>query len=106
MEGKTLLRVAIVTLCLALTGLGYRNSNGDNTEAIAHATRAACAGVDGCNASLGQQARSSFGHEYSFTLGGASNPKAGGSKNVVVECKRELIFIGDWACTLKPPLGR
>ena len=28
MEGKTLIRVLVVTLCLALTGLGYRNSNG------------------------------------------------------------------------------
>jgi hypothetical protein len=101
MEGKTLIRVAIVTLCLALTGLGYRNSNGDNTEAIAHATRAACAGADGCQASLGQQSRSSFGHEYSFNVSGGPGGKTGGGKNVIVECKRDLIFIGDWKCTPK-----
>jgi hypothetical protein len=100
MEGKTLFRVFIVTLCLALTGLGYRNSNGDNTEAVALATKAACGGADGCSASLGQQARSSFGHEYSFSVAGAANAK-GRTKNVIVECKRDLIFIGDWKCTPK-----
>jgi len=101
MEGKTLVRVAVVTLCLALTGLGYRNSNGDNTEAVALATKAACAGSDGCQASLGQQARSSFGHEYSFTVSGGPSAKPGVTKNVVVACKRDLIFIGDWSCSPK-----
>lgn len=101
MEGKTFLRIAIVTICLAITALGYRNSSGDNTEAVARATKAACtAQGDGCAASLGQQARSSFGHEYSFTVTSSASPK-GTTKNVVVECKRDLIFIGDWTCTPK-----
>ena len=99
MEGKTLLRVGIVTLCLLVTALGYRNSSGDNTEAIALATKAACTGAgDGCAASLGQQSRSSFGHEYSYTVSSSAQPK-GTTKNVVVECKRELVFLGDWKCT-------
>lgn len=102
MEGKTLVRVAIVTLCLALTGLGYRNSNGDNSEAVALATQAACDG-EGCQASLSQQARSSFGHEYSFSVsGGAATPK-GATRNVIVACKRELIFVGDWKCQPQAP---
>lgn len=99
MEGKTLLRVFIVVSCLAVTALGYRNSNGDNTDAIALATKAACSG-DGCSASLGQQARSSFGHEYSFTVQGTG--AKGGSHNVIVACKRELVFVGDWHCQPKP----
>lgn len=101
MEGKTFLRIAIITICVGITALGYRNSSGDNTEAIALATRAACTGAgDGCAASLGQQARSSFGHEYSFTVSGGSQPR-GTTKNVIVECKRELIFLGDWTCAPK-----
>jgi hypothetical protein len=103
MEGKSFLRIAIITICLGVTALGYRNSSGDNTEAIALATKAACTGQgDGCGASLGQQARSSFGHEYSFSVtssGTRSPPSA--TKNVVVECKRELVFLGDWACKPK-----
>lgn len=100
MEAKTLLRIAIVTSCLALTALGYRNSNGDNSEAIALATKAACGSIDGCQASLGQQARSSFGHEYSFTVSASGTPRAP-NKNVIVECKRDLIFVGDWQCKPK-----
>ncbi|HEY6079032.1 MAG TPA: hypothetical protein VIW29_09530 [Polyangiaceae bacterium] len=100
MEGKTLLRVFIVVSCLAVTALGYRNSNGDNTDAIALATKAACRGDD-CSASLGQQARSSFGHEYSFAVVTGKGAKGGGG-TVIVECKRELVFIGDWHCQPKP----
>ena len=51
MEGKTLLRVFMFVSCIGLTALGYRNSNGDNTDAIAAATRSAC-GSDDCSASL------------------------------------------------------
>ena len=99
MEGKTFLRIAIVTICLAVTALGYRNSNGDNTEAVALATKAACTSQgDGCGASLGQQSRSSVGHEYSFSV---TSGGKGASKNVIVECKRDLVFIGDWKCTPK-----
>ena len=101
MEGKTLLRVFIVVSCLAVTALGYRNSNGDNTDAVALATKAACSGQDGCSASLGQQARSSFGHEYSFNVQGKGDK---GSHQVVVECKREFVFVGDWHCQAKPTL--
>jgi hypothetical protein len=101
MEGKTFLRIAIITICVGVTALGYRNSSGDNTEAIALGTKAACTSAgDGCTASLGQQARSSFGHEYSFTVSGGSQPR-GTTKNVIVECKRALIFLGDWSCALK-----
>ncbi len=99
MEGKTLLRVFIVVSCLAVTALGYRNSNGDNTEAIALATTTACGGADGCAASIGQQARSSFGHEYSFTV---QSKGAKSGHQVIVECKREFVFVGDWHCQLKP----
>ncbi len=101
MEGKTLLRVFIFVSCVALTALGYRNSNGDNTDAIAAATHAACSS-DECSASLGQQSRGSFGHEYSFqverTLAGKKT-----SQQVIVSCDREMVLIGDWKCTNKTP---
>jgi len=99
MEGKTLLRVFVFVSCIALTGLGYRNSNGDNSDAIAAATRAACSG-EGCSASLEQQARGSFGHEYSFRVESTSGGKKA-SQQVIVACDRELTLIGDWRCVPK-----
>lgn len=99
MEGRTLLRAAIFVTCVALTGLGYRNSNGDNTDAVAAATRVACP-VDDCSASLEQQARGSFGHEYSFKT---ERSEAGKKvqKQVIVSCERELVLLGDWRCSTK-----
>ena len=96
MEGRTLLRIAIVVSCVALTALGYRNSNGDNTEAVAVATRVACGGVDDCSASLEQTSRGSFGHEYGFRV---TQKKT--QKQVIVSCEREQVFIGDWKCASK-----
>ena len=99
MEGKTLLRVFIVVSCLAVTALGYRNSNGDNSDAIAAATQSACGGGD-CAASLTQQARGSFGHEYSFNVERTvANKKT--SSQVIVSCERDMVLIGDWKCENK-----
>ena len=99
MEGRTLMRVFMFVACVGLTALGYRNSNGDNSDAIAAATRAACSSDD-CSASLEQQARGSFGHEYSFKI----EPMKAGKKvpqQVIVSCERELVFVGDWHCASK-----
>jgi hypothetical protein len=100
MEGKTLLRAAIVVSCLALTALGYQNSNGDNSDVIPIASKAACS-LDGCSATLSQTSRSSFGHDYSFQVRDGSGHKAA-TRTVVVECKRELVLVGDWSCHPKP----
>ena len=102
MEGKTLLRVFIVVTCLAVTALGYRNSNGESSDAVAAASRAACS-ADDCKAILSQTARSSFGHEYSFSVEPTKAGK-GGARSVIVECKRELVLVGDWHCQPKPTL--
>ena len=99
MEGKTLMRVFMLVSCVALTALGYRNSNGDNSDAIAVATHAAC-GSDDCSASLEQQARGSFGHEYSFKVERSVAGKKT-SQQVIVSCERELVLLGDWRCAPK-----
>jgi hypothetical protein len=96
MEGKTLLRVFVLVSCVALTALGYRNSNGDNSDAITAATHAAC-GADDCSASLEQQARGSFGHEYSFKVERSVAGKKT-SQQVIVSCEREMVLLGDWRC--------
>jgi hypothetical protein len=99
MEGKTLLRVFLFVTCIGLTALGYRNSNGDNSDAIAIATRTACA-ADDCSASLTQQSRGSFGHEYSFNVERTvANKKT--SSQAIVSCEREMVLIGDWRCQNK-----
>lgn len=99
MEGRTLIRIGVIVACVAVTALGYRNANGDNSDAIAVATTAAC-GAGECTASLEQQARGSFGHEYAFRTerGGAGKKTSG---RVIVTCERELFLIGDWKCRLK-----
>jgi hypothetical protein len=99
MEGRTLLRIGVVVACLAFTGLGYRNSNGDNTDAVAAATRAAC-GADPCQASLEQQSRGSFGHEYGFKTERTAGAKKT-SGRVIVACEREQVLIGEWQCRVK-----
>jgi hypothetical protein len=99
MEGRTLMRIAMLVSCLALTGLGYRNSNGDNSDAVAAATRAVC-GSDDCSASLEQQSRGSFGHEYSFKTE-RSNAGKKTSQQVIVSCQREYVLLGDWHCGIK-----
>lgn len=103
MEARTFVRAGMLVLCVGVTALGYRNSNGDNSDAIALATKAACEG-DGCTASLGQQARGSFGHEYSFE----TERTVAGKKvkaQVIVACERAQILVGDWHCAPKarPP---
>jgi hypothetical protein len=100
MEGRTFLRIGVVVVCVAVTGLGYRNSNGDNTDAVAAATRAAC-GADDCSATLEQTSRGSFGHEYGFrTERNVAGKKTSG--HVIVACDREQVLIGDWQCHPKP----
>jgi hypothetical protein len=99
MEGRTLLRIAVIVACVGLTALGYRNSNGDNTDAIAAATRAAC-GSDPCSASLEQQARGSFGHEYGFKVERTVDGKKK-LEQAIVACEREMVFLGEWKCGQK-----
>jgi hypothetical protein len=101
MEGRTVLRIVILVSCLGLTGLGYRNSNGDNTDAVAFATRAACGDAD-CSASLEQQARGSFGHEYGFRVERTVSGKKR-EERVIVACERALVLVGDWKCAPKAP---
>jgi len=99
MEGRTLMRSLVVVTCVAATALGYRNSNGDNSDAIAVASHAACSSDD-CSASLTQQARGSFGHEYSFNVERTVAGKKT-SKPVIVSCEREMVLLGDWRCVAK-----
>ncbi|HVY27557.1 MAG TPA: hypothetical protein VHB79_13455 [Polyangiaceae bacterium] len=100
MEGKSMLRAAIVVSCLAITFLGYQNASGDNSDVIPIASRAACPTPTTCSASLSQTARSSFSQDYSFQVQDGVGPKAP-TRTVVVECKRALIFVGDWSCAPK-----
>lgn len=96
MEGKTLLRAAIIVSCVAVTALGLQNSNGDNSDVVALATKAACSSAD-CEATLGQTSRSSFGHEYAFQTRQGSGRNAV-LRGVVVACRRELYLVGAWSC--------
>lgn len=99
MQGRTVLRILVLVTCVGLTALGYRNTNGDNTDAITAATRAACGEAD-CAASLEQQARGSFGHEYGFRVERTVSGKKR-QERVIVACDREMVLIGDWKCAPK-----
>jgi hypothetical protein len=101
MEGRTFVRIFVLVACVAVTGLGWQNANGDNTDAIAIATSAACKDdEENCSASLTQQSRGSFDHEYSFkTVLSRSGKKS--EQQVIVACQRELVLIGAWKCAPK-----
>jgi hypothetical protein len=100
MEGKTLVRSAIMVLCVAVTTLGLRNSHGDNSESLRLAERTACA-KEGCSFSLLRESRSAFSHEYSFQTRLVQKGAAAESASADVECKREAVLLGEWRCALK-----
>jgi hypothetical protein len=100
MEAKTLIRSTVLLVCVAATTLGLKNTYGDNTEVLAQAQRTAC-GEPGCSYSLLRESRSAFSHEYSFQTRLTEQGKGSAATSADVVCKRELILLGDYACSLK-----
>lgn len=100
MEGKSLLRPAVLVLCVAATTLGLNNTYGDNSEVLAQAQKAACGKKD-CSFNLLRESRSAFSHEYSFQTRLLQKSQSTESGTADVVCKREWLLLGDFKCHLK-----
>jgi len=74
---------------IVLSILGLLNVYSDNSEVIKMASRVACSA---CEARLIQSGRSPIAQTLTFQTAPATL--------VVVECKREFIFLGDYACVI------
>jgi hypothetical protein len=76
-------------LLAALGWLTYANWKLEKTQELAHAT--AC-GTHGCPDSQPiQVSRDPFAHRYAWRLGAGER---------AVTCRRRLVLVGDWRCTL------
>ena len=82
-------------LLVALTVLGLMNVYADNSEEMRMAAEVAC-GTQLCDTHLVQLQRSVLSQAFTFQ----TRPKdgKGDSREVTVECKREFIFAGGYAC--------
>jgi hypothetical protein len=99
MEAKSLVRAAFAIVCLTATALGLSNTYGDNAEVKALAQRTAC-GAPNCSISDLSQARSAFSQRFGFQTALVQKGKSAQGASVDVECKRKLIFVGDYECAV------
>jgi hypothetical protein len=86
----------LFTLCvLAVIACGFRNLLGDNYEIMQRAEALACSEEPpGCAMEGMLHARSFYAQTFDYTTHR--------HRSVRVECLRELILIGDYACTAHP----
>lgn len=84
-----IIRRSLSVLLIVLSILGLLNVYSDNSEVIRMAGRVACSS---CDAHLVQSGRSPIAQTLTFQTAPATL--------VTVECKRELIFLGDYDCAL------
>lgn len=99
METRTLVRVVVATLCIAITVLGLQNTYGDDSEVKALAQKTAC-GSPNCSVSVLRESRSAFSQSFSFQTTLAEKAKPSRSASVDVECKRKQVLIGEYGCAV------
>ncbi|MCA9693948.1 MAG: hypothetical protein KC636_30450 [Myxococcales bacterium] len=82
----------VLLACAFVSFMGWQNAQEDPTVQQMAAT-AACAGKEGCTVpmkdALNMYKYGIVGKTYGFNTSQGS---------VVVECKREYMFFGDWSC--------
>lgn len=99
METRTLVRVVVAAICIAVTVLGLENTYGDNSEVKALAQKTAC-GSPNCSVNVLRESRSAFSQSFSFQTTLAQKNKGQRSASVDVECKRKQVLIGDYSCVV------
>jgi hypothetical protein len=87
-----MIRPLISIVLIALSVLGLVNVYGDNSDVVAQAGKLAC---PKCEPHLIQSGRSPISQTLTFQTAPATL--------VTVECKRGLIFVGDYECQLAAP---
>jgi hypothetical protein len=86
---RGIIRPIISVTLIVLSVLGLINVYSDNSEVVREASRLACSG---CEARLVQSGRSPVSQALTFQTGPGSL--------VTVECRRGLIFLGEYKCEL------
>jgi len=91
-------RAVVMAICLGITALGLRNVYGDNADVIRSAQSAACGSGD-CAFNTLRQERSPFSQSFGFQVRVTEKGREK-SATADVECKREYVLVGDYACVL------
>ena len=91
MAQRSLLRPIITILLAVVTLAGLYNVYGDATEVKRLAEETACGAAD-CAVTMVAETRTPFAHTYAFQTSIENQTTA------QVECKREYIFAGPYAC--------
>lgn len=89
---KSWVKPALSISLLVLSALGLVNVYADNAEVAKRAAGAAC---DGCETHLVQLSRSPVAQTFHFQL-------VPSREVAVVECSREFVFVGEYACAKRP----
>lgn len=96
---RSVIRGVIAVVCLGATALGLLNTYGDDSEVKALAEKTAC-GAPSCSVTLLHEARSAFSQGFGFQSALTEKGKPSKSASVDVECKRKLVFVGDYTCVV------
>jgi hypothetical protein len=91
-EGRNLLKPIVFVLCLSATIAGLVNVYGDNASVRRLAETAAC-GTSNCSVTMTRESRSPISQSFTFQT------TLKGQQTVDVECKREHILFGEYACS-------
>jgi hypothetical protein len=97
-ERSGVTRAVVMAICLGVTALGLRNVYGDNADVVRTAQSAACGSGD-CAFNTLRQERSPFSQSFGFQVRVTEKGREK-SATADVECKREYVLVGDYACVL------
>lgn len=100
-SSRSIFRPLFTVTCLALTLLGLRNTYADNSEQRKLAEQIAC-GTPACSTNLLSESRNPIAQSFAFQILTAKGEPTRGASAVQVECKREYVFLGSYACAAKP----
>ena len=105
MQARSLIRVTVAALCIAVTAIGLNNVYGDNAEVLKLAQKTACA-KEGCSYTTLRQERSAITQAFTFQTRLVEKGSREKSWSVDVECKREYLLLGAYRCNaLNAPPG-
>jgi hypothetical protein len=101
-DGRGVARPIVLALCIGVTLAGLLNVYGDNADVVARAQIAACGQPD-CAATILRMERSPFSQSFTFQTSITSAKARSAAATVSVDCKREFVLIGDYACVQSKP---
>lgn len=100
-NSRSIFRPLFTVTCIALTALGLRNTYAENIEQRKLAEQIAC-GTAACSTNLLSESRNPVAQAFAFQILNAKGEPTRSVSVVQVECKREFVFLGSYACAIKP----